>query len=160
MENSKEKKDDELDFNLISKSIIATTYLMIFTAWIFNARKYISFIASLVGSAWMSLLIFYIWTEKLILLKIWATPIVIGLILWLIIDAFDELKKKPLRKLKQDEVFGNGKGTKYVVIDEKDPLKGQEVILYPFRGRLTHEGKQINFYNESQIKEVKNNENV
>ena len=142
------------------KTLNSATRLIKFSIWIFNAGNYILFISSLIGAAWMSLLVVYIWTGNLLLLKVWATPIAVGLVLMLIIDAFSKLikKKRIINLLNHDKVFGESKGVKYMVVDEKDPNKGQEVTLYPIYGRLTNDDTQINFYNESQIKEVKESE--
>jgi len=160
MEKEEKKVIEQTAMYDLSKTLNSMTRLIKFSVWIFNAGRYILFISSLIGAAWMSLLVVYIWTGNLLLLKVWATPIAVGLVLMLIIDAFGKLKKKkPVIKIpNHEDVFGNGIGVKYVVIDDKDPLKGQEVTLYPIHGRLTHEGRQINFYNESQIKEIKESE--
>jgi hypothetical protein len=158
-EEEKKVTEPTAMYDLI-KTLNSATRLIKFSIWIFNAGKYILFLGSLIGAAWMSLLLIYIWTGNLLLLKVWATPIAVGLVLMLIIDAFSKLtkKKRVIKLLNHEEVFGNGVGVKYVVIDEKDPNKGQEVTLYPIYGRLINDGVQINFFHEGQIKEVKESE--
>jgi hypothetical protein len=157
MENKEEKVTELTTMHELSKTLNSMTRLIKFSVWIFNAGRYILFISSLIGAAWMSLLVFYIWTGNLLLLKVWATPIAVGLVLMLIIDAFSKLTKKKsvIKPLNHEQVFGKSQGVKYVVLDEKDPLYGKELILHPVHGRLTNNGIQINFYHDGQIKEVK-----
>ncbi len=143
---------DELDaITAIAQSVISKASI---TEWVFNITRYFYFVVYLISAAWMSLLVFYVWTEKLIILKIWSMPIIIGMVLMILLMAFDEFKKKPARKLKKEDVFGKDKGVRYIVIDETDPLNGTELILYPFHGCLTGDGKQINFYHDGLIKKV------
>ncbi len=90
------KNKDKIDFDEMTHTIQLAMLLMKGVTWIINPRtRWFEFIAyAIVGGAWMSLLMFYIWTGKLLLLQIWATPIAAVLILMCIIEGFKALGKK------------------------------------------------------------------
>lgn len=90
------KKDGSINFDKMTNDIHLAMLLMKGITWIVNPRtRWLEFIAyAIVGGAWMSLLMFFIWTGNLLLLKIWATPIAAILILMCIIEGFKALGKK------------------------------------------------------------------
>jgi hypothetical protein len=151
-------ENKELDDLTKSLACMATSVSIIVWLSTLTARisKWVEFIASaVIGSAWMSLLLIYIWTEKLILLKIWATPIALALILTCIMEGWKALNKKPVKPRTHEEIFGKSKGKKFKVIDEKEPSNGKEFILYPLHAKLSDDKKLINIFQESQLEEVK-----
>jgi len=104
------KKDGHIDFDKMTHDIHLSMLLMKGLTWVINPKiRWFEFIAyAIVGSAWMSLLMFYIWTGKLLLLQIWATPIAAILILMCIVEGFKALRKKD-RSLSDlmDETYGS-----------------------------------------------------
>ena len=90
------KKDGHVDFDKMTRDVHYATLLMRGMLWLVNPRiRWFEFITyAVVGSGWMSLLMIFIWTGNLLLLKIWATPIAAALILMCIVEGFKALRKK------------------------------------------------------------------
>lgn len=90
------KKDGHIDFKKLDRDIswmiVMTRVVMLL---INPSIRWFEFIAyAIVGSAYMSLLMIFIWTGNLLLLKIWATPIAFALILMCISEGIKALRKK------------------------------------------------------------------
>jgi|ERR1035437_6645727 hypothetical protein len=104
MEDKKEKATDvKKELDKVSKSLRFAIWAVGVTVWLFKKKSALEFIlSSIICAAWMSLLLFFIWTEKLIYLKIWATPLVFGLIIYFVVEGFKQLKKEEPKGEKLD----------------------------------------------------------
>ncbi len=90
------KKDGKINFKKLDRDIhwmlLMTRVVMLL---INPSIRWIEFFAyAIVGAGWMSLLMIFIWTENLLLLKIWATPIAAAIILMCITEGIKALRKK------------------------------------------------------------------
>lgn len=90
------KKDGKIDWNRMNKDIHLAMLMVRCVHVLLNpSMRWFEFTAyAIVGTSWMSLLMIFIWTGNLLLLKIWASPIVAALILMCIIEGIKALSKK------------------------------------------------------------------
>lgn len=90
------KKDGKINFKKLDRDIHYAVLMMRVVTLLLNPSiRWIEFFAyAIVGAGWMSLLMIFIWTGNLLLLKIWATPIAAALILMCIIEGIKALRKK------------------------------------------------------------------
>lgn len=87
-------KNDKIDFKKVNKDIRIAVLMMSVLNLLIKSIRWIEFIAyAIVGAGWMVLLMVFIWTGNLFLLKILVTPIVAALILMCIVEGIKALRK-------------------------------------------------------------------
>jgi len=76
------------------------------TFWFLKAKNTMEFISiGVVGSLWMSLLLIFIWTGNLLLLKIWATPIAFAAVIASVITGLEALRKNKEINIKEHNKY-------------------------------------------------------
>lgn len=100
------KEDGHLDFKKLEKDIAWIVRLTSITIWFWKAKNTIEFISvGIVATLWMSLLLVFIWTGNLLLLKIWATPFALAAILACLFTGIEALRKNKEIDLKEKYKF-------------------------------------------------------
>lgn len=155
------------------KSVLFWTKIII---WFQTVGKLIvNVVGAMVGTAWMLLILAWVWTGDLMYLKIFAGILSTMLVLvfqWHCIVSFVNYKRRkywssldmthldtPLKSDINNVYFDGINPTKYKVIDQKDELKNKQLFLYPMYGRLNSNGT-ISFYKENQLAEIHTNKNT
>lgn len=92
--NNRYIKDDRLNIKALEKDMAWIMRLTNTTVWFLRAKNTLDFISiGVVGAAWMSLLLIFIWTGNLLLLKIWATPISLAAMIACIVTGLEAFIK-------------------------------------------------------------------
>ncbi len=115
-------------------------------------KNWVNAFACLIALGWMSLLLIFIFTEKIMYLKVWGGIFVVLIMFGIFISAIASLFKFREPKLELDwdsadcealnkKEFTDITPAKYLVTDKSESMYGKEVELYPTFSRVSIDKK-------------------
>ena len=160
-------------FKELESVMASANNVLILWLWLFKVNKWYkttgkvvsSFLGAIIGSAWASTLIIYIYTDNALWLKIFFGTIAVILILIFQVMWIETLLlKQPVRQPIMDmtevytpnpsdinlKMFNGYKHCKYRITDPSAPEYNKQFFLYPVYARLHGDGR-IMFFKTTQI---------
>lgn len=168
MKNERNKSHDQL-FMELEKTMRRISFYTRLWAWFeMTGKLMFNVIGAILGSAWASLLIAFVFTGNLLYIRIF-----VGLLAVVIIVMFQEMWVESLMKYRKKKrwmestkdmkgmeapdandpnriFFPDEKPIKFKVVKKGDPAYGKEFFLYPMYGRL-HPNRTISFFKLSEL---------
>jgi hypothetical protein len=138
--------------------------------WFYTIGQFIVEIGgAIIGTAWASMLVIYIFTGNTLYLKLFFGVIALGLIFYFQIMWIEALRKYKQKKFINSldmsnldkpnandinlKFFTEDEPVKYLVTDKKDKAYKKIMFLYPIYGRLNNNGT-VTFLKKSQIEPI------